>query len=251
MNTKQFLKEISLPSFDAEGYPLLGGAVIVALIGALLWHFLLWLGGIALILGALHFRKVARIAPDEDPNFIVALADGTVQEIENIPLPEYFPEAGQARTRIRVKSTWLDSQMFFAPQAGLITSSNTNNAPIFVKGDLEMERGITQSFSISAQEKIFAVVNAPLLGNKFINNTANGKNPNIGEALGMGRIVNIYDLFVPANAKLQIKEGQHMVGGETIIAQFASKKKAKTEPKQADDTQAETKPADDAQVDDA
>ncbi|MCH9853179.1 MAG: hypothetical protein K0U45_06710 [Alphaproteobacteria bacterium] len=239
MNIKQFLKEIGFPSFDSEGYPIFGGALLLTLIGALLWKPIAWLGGIILILSAFHFRKITRTPSDSDNN-ILALGDGTVQEIETLTLPAEFSEAGQSRIRMRIKSKWLDSQMLFAPQTGVVTEAEMIHSPLFAKGNLEQERGDTQSFVLSAQDKIYIVVYSPILGKKFLDATDKDKSLNAGDALGMARMVNITDIFLPTNVKLLIKEGQQTVGGETIIAQFAEnsgvkddtdavKKKTKTE----------------------
>ncbi len=251
MNIKQFFKELGLPSFDSEGYPIFGGALLLTLLGALVWKPIAWLGGIILILSAFHFRKVTRTPSDSDNN-ILALGDGTVQEIENLTLPAEFSEAGQARIRIRIKSKWLDSQMLFAPQTGVIAESELIHAPIFAKGDLELERGDTQNFAISAQdktdtqEKIYIVVYSPILGKKFLDATDRGKGLNMGDALGMARMVNITDIFLPTNSNIMIKEGQQTIGGETIIAQFAENKgsvahkKNKIEETKTENTDAKT-----------
>ncbi len=226
MNIKQFFKEFRLPSFDSEGYPIFGGAFLLTLLGLLLWNAIAWLGGIILILSAFHFRKVTRTSSDSDNN-ILALGDGTVQEIETLTLPAEFSEAGQSRIRIRIKSKWLDSQMMFAPQTGLVAESEHIHAPIFAKGNLELERGDTKNFSISAQdktgtqEKIYIVIYSPILGKKLLDATDKGKNLDTGNVLGMARMVNITDIFLPTNSKIMIKEGQQTIGGETIIAQFA------------------------------
>ncbi len=230
MNIKQFFKELGLPSFDAEGYPIFGASALLTLIGALVWNPIAWLGGIVLLLSLLHFRKVKRTPSDSDNN-ILALGDGTVQEIENLTLPAEFSEAGQARIRIRIKSKWLDSQMLFAPQTGVVAESELLHAPIFTKGDLDLERGDTQNFSITAQDKIHIVIYSPILGKKFIDATDKGKSLNAGDALGMARMVNITDIFLPTNCNITIKEGQQTTGGETIIAQFANASSAKTEVK--------------------
>ncbi|MCH9844470.1 MAG: hypothetical protein K0U39_03090, partial [Alphaproteobacteria bacterium] len=69
------------------------------------------------------------------------------------------------------------------------------------------------------------------------------KSLNAGDALGMARMVNITDIFLPTNSNIMIKEGQQTIGGETIIAQFAenaTNKKAKT----ADAATADAKTAD-------
>ena len=242
MNIKQFFKELGLPSFDSEGYPIFGGALLLTLLGALVWKPIAWLGGIILILSAFHFRKVTRTPSDSDNN-ILALGDGTVQEIETLTLPAEFSEAGQARVRIRIKSKWLDSQMLFAPQTGVVAESEHIHSPIFARGDLELERGDTQNFTIEAQDKIYIVIYSPILGKKFLDATNRDKSLNAGDALGMARMVNITDIFLPTNSNIMIKEGQQTIGGETIIAQFAenaTNKKAKT----ADAATADAKTAD-------
>jgi len=50
---------------------------------------------------------------------------------------------------------------------------------------------------------------------------AEGKFVHAGAPIGMARIAGVVDVFVPAECKLLIETGQHVIAGETAIAQFA------------------------------
>ena len=228
MNIKLFFEKLSLPSFDAEGYPLIGVALLLVLIGALISKFILLIGVALLIYAGIHFQKPKRVAPEENDKNIIAPVDGIIDEIENVSVPDGFPEAGQAAIRIRIRSSFFDSPMFYTPISGLVYSSALTAKPLFARAELAEERGEKQYFAIDGTQKIHNVVSAPLLGKKFLTETANGKSLTAGEKLGMGRIVSIYDLFLPANNPLKMLEGQRLVGGETIIAQLKDAKKNST-----------------------
>ena len=45
--------------------------------------------------------------------------------------------------------------------------------------------------------------------------------------IGVARIAGVVDVFVPAECKLLIETGQHLIAGETAIAKFACGPSAK------------------------
>jgi phosphatidylserine decarboxylase len=54
-----------------------------------------------------------------------------------------------------------------------------------------------------------------------------GKFVQAGAPIGMARIAGFVDIFVPRGCKLLIETGQHVIAGETVIAQFAPRPRAK------------------------
>ena len=56
---------------------------------------------------------------------------------------------------------------------------------------------------------------------------AEGKFVHAGAPIGMARIAGVVDVFVPAGCTLLIETGQHVIAGETDIAQFARRPSTK------------------------
>jgi phosphatidylserine decarboxylase len=56
---------------------------------------------------------------------------------------------------------------------------------------------------------------------------AEGKFVQAGAPVGMARIAGVVDVFVPVGCKLLIDTGQHVIAGETAIAQFACRSSVK------------------------
>ena len=56
---------------------------------------------------------------------------------------------------------------------------------------------------------------------------AEGKFIQVGAPIGMARIAGVVDVFVAVGCKLLVETGQHVIAGETAIAQFARRPSTK------------------------
>ena len=76
-------------------------------------------------------------------------------------------------------------------------------------------------------KKIMLVQLGSKTARQLICRLAEGKFVQAGAPIGMARIAGVVDVFVPAGCKLLIETGQHVIAGETGIAQFTRRPSAK------------------------
>jgi phosphatidylserine decarboxylase len=94
------LKPILVP-IHRDGWPFVAGFAVVALILALLWAPLGWVGSILTVWCAYFFRDPPRITPTR-AGLVVSPADGVVQMIEAAVPPAELGLGPQPLTRISV-----------------------------------------------------------------------------------------------------------------------------------------------------
>lgn len=195
-----------------EGYPFVIFPIIAALFFA---FFQIWVGvGLFVFLVlfmAYFFRDPQRTVPME-PNIIVSAADGRVTRVEN-------RENGNF---VSVFLSPLDVHINRSPISGIITKvdyvygkkmpATSNNA------SLENERN---SLTIEG-EKVTVIVTqiAGIVARRIV--CWNKKNDKLerGQRFGLIKFSSRTDLLMPQNVEVLVKEGDKVVGGETIIARI-------------------------------
>src|SRR6266699_777216 len=130
------------------------------------------------------FRDPERTVP-ADPNFIVAAADGTVMDTIELD------ENQVLRTKTRRVGIFLS-----------IFDVHTNRAPI---NGRVIYRQHQQGLCLDARRPDCSEKNESMKGDRF----------------GMIRFGSRTELYLPLNAELLVKVGDHVFGGSTIVARLA------------------------------
>jgi phosphatidylserine decarboxylase len=208
-----------------EGYlfsaPLLvAGLALLALNRFVLSHaaWLNWVAGICIFLGVFvlyFFRDPHRLIP-EDLAAVVSPADGRVVEIVD--------EAWEGRPGRRISiflAVW-DVHVQRAPVAGAIRRVDYRPGKFFaamrVRASVENEQNV---FTISTPrgEIMFKQI-AGWIARRVVSWKAVGDSVTRGERVGMIRFGSRVDVWLPPEAEITVRKGQHVAGGSDILARW-------------------------------
>jgi phosphatidylserine decarboxylase len=202
-----------------EGWPYILGP---AMLGALVWRWRPWAGGVVLLLGAgvaTFFRDpVRRLTPD--PDLLYAPADGTVIGVDTVDDPWFV---GRRSHRVSIFLSVLNVHVNRSPVAGTIAAMRdlgTGFAPAmyFEKSNENRRREIGLD---TAHGPILVVQVAGLLARRIVGWVGRGETVSAGQKLGMITFGSRTDLIVPIDAgEPLVTIGQKVVGGRTALARW-------------------------------
>lgn len=198
-----------------EGIPfvLVPGAFII-LFGVLQW----WIPSAIFIFICLFmvyfFRDPARVIPTE-PGIVVSAADGRVTRIDETPDGKL----------VSVFLSPLDVHINRSPIAGRIESIDyvkgkklpaTSNNASFVneRNTLDIRDGVV---SVKCTQI------AGILARRIVCWPTKGDNLERGQKFGLIKFSSRTDLLMPGNVTIEVKIGDRVKGGETIIARLSEK----------------------------
>lgn len=175
-----------------------------AILPVLLGAFFLW-----------FFRDPERVIPDA-PGMIVSPADGKVTHIESLEV------GGERRTRISIFLSVFDVHVNRSPIAGTIEAieyrrGSFGNAMSSASADRNEQnivtvRGLNQAI-------IFKQI-AGLLARRIVFAKHLGDRVERGERVGLIKFGSRTDLIMGPEAAVQVKIGEHVRGGATVLAQL-------------------------------
>jgi phosphatidylserine decarboxylase len=181
------------------------------------WHWSILLPAGLLIFSLSFFRDPTRVIP-ADPKLIVSPTDGRVVEIRTVNEPLYFkgeaklvgifmnvfnvhvqrtPVAGKIELVKYFPGKFLDVR---DPEAGMVNE----NRFIGIRSDDGSSVGVRQI--------------AGLIARRIVGWADEGATLAKGEKLGMIRFGSRVDLLLPVETEIVAKIGDHVKGGETIVA---------------------------------
>ncbi len=212
-----------------EGLPLilgtLGVTVVFALLGLLFRHTAWWvLASIMALLTVfnLFFFRDPERHPPEDPHAIVSPADGTIIEIKEVEEPEYFQ--GKVR-QISIFLSVFNVHVNRIPISGkveyVVYHPGKFLAAFKDKASTDNEQtaiGISDPYG---RRVLFKQI-AGLIARRIICNVTEGQQVTAGQRMGLIRYGSRVDVFFDLSARVLVKKGQKVKGGETILARFIS-----------------------------
>lgn len=165
------------------------------------------------------FRDPIRKGPRGE-GLVIAPADGKVVSVRMIDEPGFH--RGEAQ-RVSIFMNVFDVHVNRYPVDGTITWRHyTPGAFVNAaaeKASLENEQS---SVGISAARgKVLVRQIAGLVARRIITDHAEGAAVHQGERMGLIRFGSRVDVFLPPNARVRVREGEHTVAGVTIIAEWA------------------------------
>lgn len=212
-----------------EGYPFIGVFALVAIFLFWLAKPLGWIGVILTCWCAYFFRDPARVTPVGE-GLVVSPADGRVSQVAlAMPPPEL--ELGTASLmRISIFMNVLDVHVNRAPVAGLVQKIAYKPGK-FLNADLDKasEDNERNGLVIRAASGPIGVVQiAGLIARRIVCFTREGNTLAAGERFGLIRFGSRVDVYLPANAKPLVSEGQTALAGETVIADLSAQSRELT-----------------------
>jgi phosphatidylserine decarboxylase len=198
-----------------DGY--IYGLSLLVVAAAIVWFTGFWAWGLVPVLLAVFFlwffRDPHRAIP-ADPGLIVSPGDGLVTETVRISTP-----AGE-RQRISIFLSVFDVHVNRAPIAGVLSEVR------YQKG--KYLNAMNPASAASNEQNIVTVRGegvdvtfkqiAGLLARRIVFNLKTGDRVERGQRVGLIKFGSRVDVVVPAEAELQVKPGQRVRGGASVLA---------------------------------
>ena len=205
-----------MPNIDKAGIPFVAGAIVPAavLAGARRYG---WAAGFAALAAffAYFFRDPEREVPAGD-GLVVSPADGRVMM------------AGPADARSSPPGQWLQITIFLSPLdvhinrtpvAGRVTRIEYRPGtflPAYKEDASENELNEIWLDHDGRTVVVRQVVG--VLARRIVCRIAEGQRLQRGERIGLMKFGSRMDVFLPADARLAVTVGEHVVAGETVLA---------------------------------
>jgi phosphatidylserine decarboxylase len=203
-----------------EGYPLIAAAGAVT-IGAFAagWRQLAAPLALATAAVAAFFRDPDRVVPQGE-GLVVAPADGRVMSVAGVAADGFIPEAS---TRISIFLSPLDVHINRMPVEGVVDETEYRPGKFIAayKDELSVANEQNAIRIIDARGRRLGVVQiAGLVARRIVCHAKPGDAFARGERFGMIMFGSRTDVYLPSECRIEVSEGQHVIGGETIIARF-------------------------------
>ena len=218
------------PHINPEGLKFGGIAFALAFVVAILASHFWWLGWLVvpaflLAYGVfLFFRDPERYQPD-DEKAILSPADGRICLIEECELPDELGEMeeykGKKFWRVSVFMSVLNVHVNRMPTAGEILKKQYVAAGKFFNASLDKASKENErcNYLIKAENgQVYGVTQiAGLVARRFVPQVEEGQKMERIERFGLIRFGSRLDVYLPEGAKPEVRVGQTMVAGETIL----------------------------------
>jgi phosphatidylserine decarboxylase len=213
-----------LTPIHPEGYPFIGGFVVLTLVLFWLWPPLGWIGAIATFWCAYFFRDPPRVTPIRE-GIVVAPADGRVCQIASVLPPRELDLSERPLPRVSIFMSVFDCHINRSPVAGHIERI-VYRAGKFISADLDKasEDNERNAFVVvtGTGQRVGVVQIAGLIARRIVCFAREGDNLGVGQRIGMIRFGSRVDVYLPEGTRVLAGEGQIAVAGETLIADLAA-----------------------------
>lgn len=203
-----------------EGYPfILFTAALAAVAWSIGWTPLAVILGI-FALGFLGFFRDPERRPPNGEELIVAPADGKVVSITK---SKYGPLMKNADSRVSIFLSPLDVHINRAPVAARVSEiKHTAGKFVAAYKDAASERNEQNSLKLldSRGREVEVVQVAGVLARRIICRARENDFLSKGARFGLIMFGSRTDLYLPANCRIEVREGQRVKGGETVIGRF-------------------------------
>ena len=203
-----------------EGYPFIAFFAFVTLVMALLnWSFFTVIFLALTIFSVFFFRNPDRTIPQGD-NLVVSPADGKVV-FADVVLEDRM--LNQEMLKISIFMSVFNVHVNRVPCSGKIIDQFYNKGKFFNaaldKASLENEQA-GMLLELSGGTKIIVVQIAGLIARRIVTYPVIGDMVERGQRYGLIRFGSRLDVYLPKDAALQVKLGDHCVAGETILGKL-------------------------------
>ena len=201
----------------SEGYPFIALFAFITLVFALLGWSLLTVLLLGLTLFTLYFfRNPERITPDE-PDAVVAPADGKVIFVGEVMEDRYFKAEA---IKVSIFMNVFNVHVNRAPVSGTVVEKFYNKGAFLNasldKASLQNEQaGLL--FETAEGLRLLCVQIAGLIARRIVTYPEVGDNVERGRRFGLIRFGSRVDLYFPRGSEVTIRNGETTVAGETIL----------------------------------
>jgi phosphatidylserine decarboxylase len=165
---------------------------------------------------AYFFRDPKRIPPD-DPNIVVAPADGRVTQIKSLA------NDSSTGTLISIFLSPLDVHINRSPIAGRVTNISHTHGKFLMATNQKASLVNEQNELVIQGEKVTVICKqiAGILARRIVCWARKGDNLELGERFGMIKFSSRTDVILPQNVSVTISEGKRVQGGVTVIGRIS------------------------------
>ncbi|MFS0490943.1 phosphatidylserine decarboxylase family protein [Leadbetterella byssophila] len=201
--------------------------IALAAINAIAWFYasdlvqnILWiLSALFFLIVLQFFRKPTRKTPI-NPQHIIAPADGKVVVIEEVMETEYFNDK---RIQVSIFMSPLNVHINFNPLSGIVSYFKYHPGKYLVawhpKSSTDNERTTIVTKHENGTEVLFRQI-AGALARRICWYVDKGTVVTQGQEFGFIKFGSRIDLYLPLDAKINVKIGDKPIGGETVIAEL-------------------------------
>jgi phosphatidylserine decarboxylase len=202
---------------DPAGLPFIGGAVALAVVGGLAVGWPLALP--FLVLGAFFaffFRDPERLTPTGD-DAVIAPADGRIL-VAGAAIAESAPPG--AWQQISIFLSPMDVHVNRIPVSGRVTKVAFNKGRFLpaYRHDAGSANERSEIWIDHSGQMIVARQIVGMLARRVVCRVETGSEVRAGERYGIMKFGSRMDIFVPPTAKIIVRVGDMVRGGETVIA---------------------------------
>lgn len=210
-----------------EGIPsLLWSLAVLAVSGVLSYYFSpkwYWIDlvvfSIPVIFFLQFFRNPLRVIPEENDRLVYAPADGKVVVIEEAEEAEYLNER---RIQVSIFMSPLNVHVNRNPVGGKVEYCKYHPGKYLVawhpKSSSENER-TTVVYNTDGRKLLMRQI-AGAVARRIVCYLKEGQEIRQGEEMGFIKLGSRVDLFLPLDAKIEVKMGEVVKGNDTLIARL-------------------------------
>jgi len=213
----------AFPPPHPAGRPFMFGCLAVMALGLFIS---LWLTLLGLCIGLFclfFFRDPARVPPDRE-GAILAPADGRVVLVAPGVPPAELGLGPASRWRISIFLSVLNVHVNRVPAPGTVTRIAYRHGA-FLNASLDKASEANERNAIALRlpdgRELAVVQIAGLIARRILCSLSEGDAVRGGDRLGIIRFGSRTDLYLPEGIQPLVCEGQTMIGGETVVAEFS------------------------------
>ena len=165
-----------------------------------------------------YFFRDPRRVPPQDPNVVVAPADGRVTRIKTLA-----SDNGDSSTFVSIFLSPFDVHINRPPIAGEVVDISYSPGKFLMATNEKASLVNEQNALVIKGERVTVVCKqiAGILARRVVCWTTKGDNLALGERFGMIKFSSRTDLILPANVNVTITEGSRVTGGVTVIGRIS------------------------------
>ncbi len=203
-----------------EGKTIVGALLGISIIGLVFYIPLVYCAGVSLLLSLYFFRNPSRTCPETscEPSIIICPADGRIVDVQELSLAQ-----GVYQRKISIFLSPLDVHVQWVPMTGMVESCTYKQGKFtlaFVPKSSELNERNDMVIKDASGRQILVRQIAGTLARRICCWVHPGMTLQRGEKYGMITFGSRVDILLPEHVELDVKRGDRVYGGITIIGRW-------------------------------
>ncbi|MBT2132487.1 phosphatidylserine decarboxylase [Aliiroseovarius lamellibrachiae] len=214
------MRDTFIKPMHPEGIKFVAIFAAITVVLFMLANFLGWIGVGLTVWCYYFFRDPERVTPTRE-GLVISPADGIVSLIEPAVPPKELGMSDEALTRVSVFMSVFNCHINRAPVAGEVKAVAYRPGKFFNasldKASVDNERN-SLCIEMADGRELAVVQIAGLVARRIVCFVTPGAKLGTGERFGLIRFGSRLDVYLPNGVAPQVRIGQTMIAGETILA---------------------------------